>query len=172
MEVVQNRRISIGRREDIVRGEPWFKDGNIVLVTHDEPTAFRLHRGVLERHSEIFKDMLGLPQTEESDTLHFEGCQVVMMHDQPQELSNLVMALYDGPKFANAKIDDFFYLSGILRLANKYFIGRPSKTPHSTHFETVILLNIARPSAVQFNVPAPSPGCLKLYSSVLREKVN
>lgn len=27
--------------------QPWFDDGNIILVTQDTPTAFRLHRGVL-----------------------------------------------------------------------------------------------------------------------------
>ncbi|KXN88161.1 hypothetical protein AN958_07620 [Leucoagaricus sp. SymC.cos] len=103
------------------RGDPWFEDGNIVLVTHETPTAFRLHRGVLARHSEIFRDMLDFPQPEVK-LVDYEGCQVICMYDGPLELSNLVKALYDGPQFQNRCLDDFFYLAGILRLASKYFI--------------------------------------------------
>ncbi|TFK40674.1 hypothetical protein BDQ12DRAFT_733879 [Crucibulum laeve] len=105
-----------------IRGEPWFDDGNIILVTQDAPTAFRLHRGVLARHSEIFQDMFAIPQPS-SEVEMFEGCQVVRMYDNPSELSNLVKALYDGVKFRNTNIQDFFYLAGILRLSTKYFIS-------------------------------------------------
>ncbi|KAF9454807.1 hypothetical protein P691DRAFT_716682 [Macrolepiota fuliginosa MF-IS2] len=116
-----DHRLSIGR---IIhsRGDPWFEDGNIVLVTHENPTAFRLHRGVLARHSEIFRDMLEFPQPEAKLESH-EGCQVVCMYDHPVELSHLVKALYDGPQFQNRNVGDFFYLAGILRLATKYFIA-------------------------------------------------
>ena len=66
-----------------------------MLVTHESNTAFRLHRGVLARHSEIFQGMFELPQPP-SDLETMEGCQVVRMYDLPTELSNLVKALYDG----------------------------------------------------------------------------
>ncbi|TFK70404.1 hypothetical protein BDN72DRAFT_870349 [Pluteus cervinus] len=102
-------------------GEPWFEDGNIVLITREEPIAFRVHRGVLARHSEVFQGMFQIPQRA-SDCEMYEGCQVVRMHDIPSELSNLITALYDGPSFANTGIKDFLYLAGILRLSTKYFI--------------------------------------------------
>ncbi|KDR82663.1 hypothetical protein GALMADRAFT_839107 [Galerina marginata CBS 339.88] len=118
-----DRRISIGKL-DIKRGEPWFEDGNIVLITQDHPTAFRVHRGVLARHSEIFSHMFELPQSTALDAEYFEGCQIVTMFDMPIELSNLVKTIYDGPNFSNDGPEGFFHLAGILRLATKYFIGQ------------------------------------------------
>ncbi|KAF9485854.1 hypothetical protein BDN70DRAFT_870761 [Pholiota conissans] len=115
------KRMSINNHEYLPQGEPWFEDGNIVLITQENPTAFRIHRGVLSRHSEIFSDMLALPQPV-TNTEFYMNCQVVTIYDLPSELSNLIKALYDGPHFANRSIEDFFYLAGILRLATKYFI--------------------------------------------------
>nr|GAT60117.1 predicted protein [Mycena chlorophos] len=59
----------------------------------------------------------------DSDVEMFEGCQVVRMWDAPVELAALIVALYDGVKFRNASIADWFHLAGILRLSSKYFIG-------------------------------------------------
>ncbi|KAL1744496.1 hypothetical protein HDZ31DRAFT_38471, partial [Schizophyllum fasciatum] len=104
------------------RGEPYFEDGNLILATHDTPTLFRVHRGVLARHSEVFQDMFAFPPAQyEAEML--DGCQVVVMHDLPLELGHLIKALYDGPSFGNGAVSDFLYLAGILRLATKYFIG-------------------------------------------------
>ncbi|KAK7056935.1 hypothetical protein VNI00_002653 [Paramarasmius palmivorus] len=106
-----------------IRGDPWFEDGNIILVTENNPTAFRVHRGVLARHSEVFEGMFEISRPEVVLN-SAEGCPVVPMYDLPVELSNLVKALYDGVSFKNRSIRDFFYVAGILRLATKYFIGR------------------------------------------------
>ncbi|TDL18084.1 hypothetical protein BD410DRAFT_793572 [Rickenella mellea] len=51
-----------------------------------------------------------------------DGCQVVRMYDLPNELSNLLKAIYDGVKFQDDSTNDFFFLAGILRLSNKYFM--------------------------------------------------
>ncbi|KAF5382549.1 hypothetical protein D9615_002840 [Tricholomella constricta] len=100
------------------RGEHWFEDGNIILVTDETPTAFRVHRGVLGRHSEVFQDMFSFPQPElSSDTEMCEGCQVVRLYDLSTDLSNLIKALYDGA------FHDFIYLAGVLRLSTKYLIA-------------------------------------------------
>ncbi|KAJ7069643.1 hypothetical protein C8F01DRAFT_1113467 [Mycena amicta] len=107
------------------RGEPWFDDGNVVLATAVDPaTAFRVHRGVMARHSEVFESMFLVPQplTESVETL--DGCQVVRMWDSPVELANLISALYDGVQFHVACLEDWFHLAGILRLSTKYFINR------------------------------------------------
>ncbi len=83
------------------RGDPWFEDGNLVLLTEDL-TIFRIHRGVLARQSEIFKSILDLPQPDAGDPgvemqdEMIEGCQVVRMYDHPIELSSLLKAIYDG----------------------------------------------------------------------------
>jgi hypothetical protein len=45
------------------RGDPWFEDGNIILVPDSESQiAFKVHRGVLSRHSEVFQSMFDIPQ--------------------------------------------------------------------------------------------------------------
>ncbi|KAJ7147124.1 hypothetical protein C8R43DRAFT_1088675 [Mycena crocata] len=103
---------------------PWLEDGNVVLLTAETPTAFRVHRSVMARHSEVFESMFLVPQPLSEIVETLDGCQVVRMWDSPVELSNLIIALYDGTKFSNEKIQDFFYLAGILRLATKYFVAK------------------------------------------------
>ncbi|KAJ6525297.1 hypothetical protein DFH09DRAFT_936812, partial [Mycena vulgaris] len=107
---------------------PWFDDGNVILATEESPTnastAFRVHRSVMARHSEVFESMFLVPQPSTDAVETVAGIQVVRMWDSPTELSNLIIALYDGAKFANGKIEDFFYLAGILRLSTKYFIAK------------------------------------------------
>jgi len=107
------------------RGDPWFDDGNIILVPESESqVAFKVHRGVLSRHSEVFQSMFDIPQPASADGDPWGGCacQVILMYDLPVELSNLIKALYDGATFKTSCLDDFFYLAGILRLSTKYFI--------------------------------------------------
>ncbi|KAI0917318.1 hypothetical protein AcW1_007467 [Taiwanofungus camphoratus] len=105
------------------RGEPWFEDGNIVLLTGQPSVAFKVHRGVLARHSEIFQSMFQLPPPSQPDVESLDDCQVVRMYDLPAELSSLIRALYDGVSFRNASTEDFFHVAGILRLSTKYFIA-------------------------------------------------
>ena len=78
------------------RGEPWFDDGNIVLLADASGVAFKVHRGMLARHSEIFQSMFELPPPSQADVEKCDGCQLVRMYDLPDELSNLIKALYDG----------------------------------------------------------------------------
>lgn len=83
-----------------IRGDPWFEDGNIILLADPEDSksaavAFRVHRGVLARHSEVFESMLISAHPNEESSEH---CPVVRLLDIPIELSNLIKALYDGPR--------------------------------------------------------------------------
>ncbi|KAF7365044.1 BTB domain-containing protein [Mycena venus] len=111
------------------RGEPYFEDGNIILKC-DSPSGgsvtFRVHRSVMARHSEVFDSMFLFPQPPGTDMVEtIDGCPIICMFgDEPVELSNLIIALYDGAKFSNEKLEDFYYLAGILRLSTKYFIAR------------------------------------------------
>lgn len=85
------------------RGDPWFEDGNIILSVEDDDgyvlKAFKVHRGVLARQSEVFDDMFGIPQpTTTLDPMdQIDGFPAIRMHDRPNELSYLIKALYDGP---------------------------------------------------------------------------
>ncbi|KII90811.1 hypothetical protein PLICRDRAFT_39403 [Plicaturopsis crispa FD-325 SS-3] len=105
------------------RGDPWFEDGNIILICEGNESAFKVHRGVLSRQSEIFQSLFEIPQPLDDGAESLEGCQIVQMHDSAYELSNLIKGLYDGVKFHTRNLEDFFYLAGILRLATKYFIS-------------------------------------------------
>jgi hypothetical protein len=85
------------------RGDPWFEDGNIILLVEDDHQcmlkAFKVHRGVLARQSEVFEAMFDLPQPApvlDSIDQIVDGCPVVRMYDLPNELSDLIKALYDG----------------------------------------------------------------------------
>ncbi|KAL5482525.1 hypothetical protein ACEPAI_9119 [Sanghuangporus weigelae] len=106
--------------EDGEHEEPWFDDGNLILQA-DGNVCFKVHRGVLARQSEIFRDMLALPQPVASG--EGEPVETVRMYDLPVELSNLLKAIYDGVTFYTRDIEDFFFLTSILRLSTKYFIA-------------------------------------------------
>lgn len=103
----RNERASAGRtslfaatmsESDVVppdkRGDVWFDDGNIVLIANDDDgaVAFKIHRGMLARHSEVFSSMFEVAEPTED----IEQCPVVHMYDAPLELSCLIKALYDG----------------------------------------------------------------------------
>ena len=74
----------------------WFADGNIVLLAGD--VAFKVHRGQLVRHSDVFHDMFSLPQPAEGEAGQglVDGCQWVELHDDPADVLHLLRALYDG----------------------------------------------------------------------------
>jgi hypothetical protein len=84
------------------RGEPWFSDGNIILLSDSESrpetaVAFKVHRGVVARHSEVFQTMFEIPQPVGEPVEMLEGCPIVrMVGDRPNELGHIIKALYDG----------------------------------------------------------------------------
>jgi hypothetical protein len=51
----------VAGRSDVVHSSIWFADGNIILVAAGS-AAFKVHRGQLERHSEVFYDLFSVPQ--------------------------------------------------------------------------------------------------------------
>jgi len=65
----------------------WFSDGNVVLTAG--AFAFKVHRGQLERHAEIFQTMLSIPQPENADG-------TINLCDSPTDVYHLLRALYDG----------------------------------------------------------------------------
>lgn len=76
----------------ILRSENfWFDDGNIILEA--EGQQFRIHRGMLSRHSKIFKDMFNVPQLSREPTI--EGCPVVKLSDKAEDWEHVLSALYD-----------------------------------------------------------------------------
>jgi hypothetical protein len=69
-----------------------FEDGNIILVA--EGVCFRVHRGQLTRHSDVFRGMMSIPQPVNAPTT--DSCPIVELHDRAQEVAYMLKALYDG----------------------------------------------------------------------------
>ncbi|KAL1680157.1 hypothetical protein EV122DRAFT_208432 [Schizophyllum commune] len=70
----------------------WYDDGSVVL--HVEDTLFRVHRSILARHSEIFRDAFALPAPVEAE--EHDGCPLVRLRgDRLQGWNELLDALYD-----------------------------------------------------------------------------
>jgi hypothetical protein len=78
------------------RSQYWFEDGNIVLQA--ENTLFRVHRSILSRHSQIFKDTFAMPQAPSQENESIEGCPVVPLSDTAEDLGNIISLLYDNDK--------------------------------------------------------------------------
>lgn len=113
----------------------WFEDGSIVIAGSD--ISFRLHRGVLARHSGVFKDTFQIPQGEQSLTV--DGCPAVQLHDPGEHLILLFTILYDGAK-------EYVHLPPLVA---KAFTHTPSASPlfrrtDAVEFKTLrILLRLA-----------------------------
>jgi hypothetical protein len=76
------------------QGEPWYADGNIILRCDD--IVFRVYGGLLSQHSNVFLDLLSLPQPEE-DSETMDGCPLVpLYHDSPIDLGHFLVAIHAG----------------------------------------------------------------------------
>ena len=80
--------------EDFIRSDIWFADGNIVLVARG--IAFKVHRGELQRHSEVFRDLFSMPQPQGEEQALIDDCEWVELYDAPSDVLHLLSALYDG----------------------------------------------------------------------------
>ena len=81
----------------------WFPDGNVVIVARDS-LAFKVHRGVLARHSAVIDNLFRAAKPPSEKGQSWDGCPVVHIPDSPKDFEWLLMALYDGPRWA-ARVD-------------------------------------------------------------------
>ena len=71
----------------------WFSDGSIVVIVED--TAFRIHKSVLSKHSEVFANLFTIPQPDDLNEV-VEGCPTVrLVNDDLSDFTDLVKALYE-----------------------------------------------------------------------------
>ncbi|KAH9890667.1 hypothetical protein C8Q73DRAFT_667497 [Cubamyces lactineus] len=98
----------------------WFEDGNIVLLCRD--TAFRVYRGLLTRHSVIFRDLFSMAQPSASETM--ESCPVVHISDPPDDLRHLLRVLCGTRKFPVIPGErmEFVELAALIRMSHKYHV--------------------------------------------------
>lgn len=104
--------------DGVTKSSFWFSDGNTVIVAGR--TAFKVHRGQLERHSEVFSDLFSLPQPADQELI--DGVPCVTLHDEPDDVLHLLRALYDGLYFEKSVAGNFPIISAVLRLSSKYLI--------------------------------------------------
>jgi hypothetical protein len=94
----------------LIRTDFWFNDGNVILVSQN--AAFKVHKGQLARHSEVFADVFSLPQPrpllrlagERASAVGLDGkeegvidgCPFVVLQDSPKDVFYFLSALYDG----------------------------------------------------------------------------
>ncbi|KAG9007490.1 hypothetical protein FRB94_014345 [Tulasnella sp. JGI-2019a] len=67
----------------------YFDDGNIILAFEQDNVMFRLYRGLLAHHSQVFYDMLSLPQSVQQplSPIHPQHMQGHSGYNTPQQLS-------------------------------------------------------------------------------------
>ncbi|TFK87588.1 hypothetical protein K466DRAFT_490528 [Polyporus arcularius HHB13444] len=99
----------------------WLEDGNVVIVAQD--TAFRVHRGLLSRHSEVFGGLFALAQPDAQDAVELcGGCPVVRIPDSSHDFRHLLHALYDGLSALEfvEESTKFSMYAALARLGDKY----------------------------------------------------
>ena len=69
----------------------YFPDGSVVIIV--EQTAFRVHKYVLARHSEVFNGMWDVPQPTLPDM--FDGCPAVKLADSKTDFIDVMKVMYD-----------------------------------------------------------------------------
>jgi hypothetical protein len=83
-----------GDDEVIVRHPDfYFPDGSVVIIL--DKTAFRIHKYVLARHSEVFNGMWDIPQPPMSDSDMYDGCPTVKLTDSKADFIEVMKVMYD-----------------------------------------------------------------------------
>lgn len=90
---------------DIGQGQPhrvlelWFEDANVIFQA--ESSLFRVHKGILQARSSVFRDMFAIPQTStplDSDLM--DGCIVTQLPDAAEDIRCFFLAIgYDASFF-------------------------------------------------------------------------
>ncbi|EMD34217.1 hypothetical protein CERSUDRAFT_140580 [Gelatoporia subvermispora B] len=100
--------------------EFWYLDGNVVLIAGE--IAFRVFRGQLSQHSDIFRDLFEIPQSSSMEQL--DGCPVVRLYDDPNDIIHILRALFPGEHSFSWLMPrpQFAVVSAWIRLGDKYNI--------------------------------------------------
>ncbi|KAK7039896.1 hypothetical protein R3P38DRAFT_3391255 [Favolaschia claudopus] len=98
----------------------YFPDDNLVLRAENH--LYRVSKGVLAARSSVFRDMLSFPQQkgcEGEETV--DGCPVVRLHDDPEDVAVFLKAIFDSSFFEPPPTPTTLpTITGILRLSHKY----------------------------------------------------
>lgn len=70
----------------------YFEDGNVILRC--ERTLFCVHRSLISKHSEIFRDLFGSETKKPQE--FFRGCLFIPLDDDVNDMETLLNTIYDG----------------------------------------------------------------------------
>ena len=78
----------------------WLDDGNVVVVAQN--TAFRVHKSLLSRHSDVFRDLFTIPQPPVCGGVVdlYDNCPVVHVSDTSFDFRELLRVIYGGVRSA------------------------------------------------------------------------
>ncbi|KZT03493.1 uncharacterized protein LAESUDRAFT_761844 [Laetiporus sulphureus 93-53] len=98
--------------------ELWYSDGNIVLIAQNH--AFRVYKGQLAQHSEVFSGLFSMQHTGEEN---MEDCPVVHLPDSANELRHLLRFIFYYRKYYKDDIVlKFPTVAGLIRIGHKYLV--------------------------------------------------
>jgi hypothetical protein len=72
----------------------YFEDGNVILKCGW--TLFCVHRTLLSKHSETFRELFAPPDAGEKPQEFFRGCLLITVDDNPADMESLLNVIYDG----------------------------------------------------------------------------
>ncbi|KAJ7227462.1 hypothetical protein GGX14DRAFT_630052, partial [Mycena pura] len=101
----------------VTRSEIWHPDGSVVIQAQN--TQFRVHWSVLSLHSSLFRGMLELPQPQDTEQPSVDGCPIVELSDESEDVKQVLGALYN-PLFLGQKALPLRVIGSLLRICRKY----------------------------------------------------
>ena len=84
--------------------EIWYEDGNVLLIAQE--VEFRVHRSVLSRCSDVFKDMFEVGRPELSTYKSgSEDIPIVQLSDKANELTTFLKIVYSqGDEYVHSRL--------------------------------------------------------------------
>ena len=72
----------------------WFEDGNVVVIA--QTTGFRVHKSLLSRQSDVFRDMFDMPSPPADEPQSAYDCSMARVHDTSYDMRELLKIIYCG----------------------------------------------------------------------------
>ena len=73
----------------------WFEEGNVIIAAVGK--SFKVHSGVLGRHSDVFRAVLSIPALQALPE-QYDGCPIFRVPDNGDHLQEVLLIMYDGAK--------------------------------------------------------------------------
>ncbi|KAF8516077.1 hypothetical protein JB92DRAFT_2810425 [Gautieria morchelliformis] len=115
--------------------ELYMPDGTMLFLADN--TLFRVYPGLLSKHSEVFSGMASLSQCQPPNSETYDGCPVVRLTDDAEDLAFFFSATMGLQSFHHHQPTSFQFAAAILRLATKYMV-EPLRRQAIEHFSRII----------------------------------